>query len=121
MTSTPERNRRGFRLPDPPVSACRLPGHGYLHHPTDGILEVQSGVTSEHQFVHATIAEPRRWFMELRSVEAPHGVWALMLWEVDPATGQRALKRRAQGDANAAPVIDALAEVKISSELEWTP
>lgn len=109
------------RKPDRPVSAVALSGRAYLHHPRDGVLEVASGRTTEDQFVHATIDEPRRWFVEFRSVDVPQGVWAMILWEVGPDVGQRALGRRAAGYSDTAPVIEALNDVKISTETEWIP
>jgi hypothetical protein len=37
--------------------------------------------------VFATNDVLRRWFVVFRGASMPHGILALILWEVDPATG----------------------------------
>lgn len=102
--------------PDVPISQVPLTGAASLHHPRDGILKVQRGRTSAGMTVYATTDEPRRWFVVFSGVDTSEGVYALILWEVDPSVGQRALGRRASGKADAAPVIVGIMDVDIPDD-----
>lgn len=104
------------RQPDVPISQVPLTGAASLHHPRDGILKVQRGQTSYGTPVYVTTDEPRRWFVVFRGVTTDEGVYALILWEVDPNVGQRALWKRETGKADAAPVIVGMMDVNIPDD-----
>jgi hypothetical protein len=108
--------RRARRLADAPVGAVVLGARWYLIHPDVGVLEVRGGRTSDGVPIFATVAEPRRWFAMSRGLETPEGLYAEILWEVDPDVGQRALDRRAGGDTRAADVVAAHLDVRILRE-----
>lgn len=108
--------RRRTARDDVPVSSVELDQNWYLVHPDAGVIEVRSGATSTGMPVFATVAEPRRWFVMSRGLETHEGIYAEILWEVDPGVGQRALDRRAGGDREAADVIAGHLDVLILSE-----
>ncbi|WP_166848273.1 hypothetical protein [Isoptericola sp. BMS4] len=93
-----------------------LDGRWFLVHPDAGVLEVRSGETNHGMPVFATVTVPHRWFLMFRGFESTEGLYAEVLWEVDPGVGQRALDRRSRGDAEAADVIAGHLDVRILRE-----
>ncbi|WP_402464989.1 hypothetical protein [Isoptericola aurantiacus] len=93
-----------------------LYGRWFLVHPDAGVLEVRSGETKGGMPVFATVAAPHRWFVMFRGFESVEGLYAEVLWEVDPNVGQRALDRRSRGDSEAADVIAGHLDVRILPE-----